>query len=81
MMGSMGVSINGGTPVYHPFQWDFPLQTIHFGVPFGLTVALHGLTVALHGLTVALHGFILYTALNGFAVALHDFAFSGFVWL
>ena len=29
----MVVSINGGTPSYHPFQWDFPLQTIHWGYP------------------------------------------------
>ena len=29
----VGVSINGGTPLSHPFLWDVPLQTIHFEVP------------------------------------------------
>ena len=25
------VSINGGTPSHHPFQSDFPLETVQFG--------------------------------------------------
>ena len=29
----MEISINGGTPSYHPFQWDFPLETNHSGDP------------------------------------------------
>ena len=31
----MGVSINGGTPSYHPFRWDFPSKepSINGGTP------------------------------------------------
>ena len=29
----VGVSIVIGVPLQHPFEWDFPLSTIHFGVP------------------------------------------------
>ena len=33
----MGVSINGGTPSYHPFQWDFPLLSHSFwGSPMAM---------------------------------------------
>ena len=30
---SMWVFLEMGVPPNHPFQWDFPLQTIHLGVP------------------------------------------------
>ena len=28
LLNHLGVSINGGTPSYHLFSWDFPLETI-----------------------------------------------------
>ena len=40
----MEVSINAGTPIFlhfTAFYWDFPLQTIHFGVPPGILGYLH----------------------------------------
>ena len=38
-MKDLGVSINGGTPSHHPFEWDFPLETIQL-LPFGALSAL-----------------------------------------
>ena len=38
------VSWNGGTPKSSIFVWDFPLETIHFGVPPGLWKQLQALS-------------------------------------
>ena len=39
----IGVSINGGTPKSYVFLGDFPVETIHFGVPPFLETSIWGI--------------------------------------
>ena len=45
----MGISCNGGTPKNHPFESDFPLESVCFGYPhdYGTPQILKPLQLAL----------------------------------